>query len=351
MGPSVTPAFLVGAGSVAAATYGYVALSGTRLVDARVVVDGFVELVMLGVPAVGLLYAGYWVHDAGFDPNDVWRIGGFAVAGAVLGALGTVVALVAVPVPPLDAPATFALLVSTATEGSLLGVLVGTFAVTTGLHRRERANADEFEMLHALLRHNVRNRLTVLHGAVTRLAEGIDGDDPDRMAAIETQIAAIDGVLADTKTATEAIGSRAAPTPVDLVDVVTAQLGILESSHDEVTVTTDLPERATVRAGDLLAPVVENVLANAVEHNDAPTPEVAVSVTPGNGEVRLEVADNGPGIPVGRRGPAFEAGTGEGTGMGLYLARTIIERYGGTIELGDNVPRGTVVTITLPPAD
>lgn len=346
--PSATAAYLVGAGTVATATYGFLLRSETRLVEGRVVVDGFVEFLMLGLPAVGLLYAGYWMHDAGFAPNEVRRIGGFAVGGSALGGLVTGVALAAVPIPSLDAPATFALFVSTATEGGLLGVLVGTFAATRELLGRERAAAEEYEMLHGLLRHNVRNRLTVLSGHATRLAEGAGADG---MAAIETQVEAIDDLLGATKLATEAIGGRAEPSPVDLVAVVERQCRLLESSHDAVAVTTDLPERAVVTGGDLLAPVVENLLENAVVHNDTPVPEVSVRVAVTDDTVRLAVADDGPGVPPDRRRAAFEAGTGDGTGMGLYLARTVIERYGGSVELGANEPRGTVVTVTLPRAD
>lgn len=349
-GPTAVPAYLVGAGALAAVTYGYVAVSGIRLAEGRIVVDGFVELLMLGIPAVGLLYAGYWLHDAGFDPDHVWRIGGFAVAGSLLGASITAVALVGIPTPTLDTAATFALFVSTATEGGLIGVLVGTFATTTAMLRHEEDAVGEYERLHALLRHNIRNRLTVLNGQVTRLAEGTGGYDADAMAAVEAQVQAIDDLLAATKLATDAVGARLEPSPVDLVDVVASQVRLLESGRD-VEVTAELPDRAPVRAGHLLGPVIENLLDNAVEHNDAPTPEVTVRVTTGAGQVRLEVADNGPGIPPAQREAVFEAGTGDGTGMGLYLARTIVERYGGTIELGANDPRGTVVTVTLAAAD
>lgn len=76
---------------------------------------------------------------------------------------------------------------------------------------------------------------------------------------------------------------------------------------------------------------------------------MAVSVD--GDHVRLAVADDGPGIPAGRHDELLDAGVGEGTGMGLYLVKTIVERAGGEIEIGDNEPRGTVVTVTLPRAD
>lgn len=341
--------FLVAVGLLAAGTYLFAAVTGTRVVEGAAP-GGFIELLMLGVPAVGLCFAGVWLRTTEADADHVWRIGGYAGVGAVLGVGATALVLLGLPAPSLGAASAFVLFVSTGTEGSLLGVLVGTFAVTTRQLRRERDAAREYETLLALLRHNLRNRLTVLGGHLTFVAEATGSEAADSVAAIESQVEAIEALLDDARVAAEAIGGPDALESVDLVAVVREQVRLLEESHGGVAVTTDLPGRARVRADDLLAPAVENVLSNAVEHHDGPAPAVSVAVEPVAGAVRLRIADDGPGIPPERRGDVFEPGTGDGTGMGLYLARTVVERYGGSIDLGENEPRGTVVTITLPRA-
>lgn len=344
----ITSTFLVGAGLVAAVTYLFVTVTELQLVDATFA-GGYLELMMLGVPAVGLLYAGYWLHVGDFDSSRIRRIGRFGVAGAVLGSAATAVVLLLGAVPTLDGSATFVLFVATGTEGSLLGVLVGAFAATDARYRGERTDAAELEVLHELLRHNVRNRLMIIGGNLALLTEEDAAPDADAMSTIEAQLEAIESLLEDTRLAAEAVGSTTVE-PVDLVRIVRDQLALLEASYDEVTVSSDLPERAVVAGGDLLAGVVENVLTNAVAHHDQPTAVLTVTASVSGGDVRLEIADDGPGIPAHRREAVFEAGTGEGSGMGLYLARTVVERYGGTVELDDNDPRGTVVTITLPRA-
>lgn len=348
MGRTVTPSFLIVAGLVAAGTYVFALLTETELAGGAFP-GRVVELLMLGVPAVGLVYAGYWLRDADFDPDRVWRIGRFAVGGATVAAAATAV-LLATAVPAVDGRSTFVLLVSTTTEGGLLGVLVGTFAVTDRLFRRERATADEYEMLIALLRHNVRNRLTVIGGHLKRLTEALESPDVEAVATIEGQLAAIESLLEDTRLATEVVGEPASPEPVDLVRVVREQVRLIEEGHDDLSVAVDLPDRAPVLAGDLLAAVVENLLSNAVVHHDRPDPQVGVTVTVDD-RVRLAVVDDGPGVPPDRREAVFEPGTGAGTGMGLYLAETLVGRYDGSIAIGDNEPRGTVVTVTLPRAD
>jgi len=71
------------------------------------------------------------------------------------------------------------------------------------------------------------------------------------------------------------------------------------------------------------------------------------------GEVVLEVQDNGPGVPPDARERIFEvfySGRGGGTGLGLPIAKQIVERHGGTIELAATDGPGTTFRIRLPRA-
>ena len=70
-----------------------------------------------------------------------------------------------------------------------------------------------------------------------------------------------------------------------------------------------------------------------------------------NGVVRIVVADNGPGIPPAERDKLFMpyySTKRRGSGLGLAIVRRIIAEHGGSIEVGDNAPTGTVFTIELP---
>lgn len=347
-GQAFTPTFLVGAGLIAAATALFEIVTRTRFVGATPL-EGYLEFLLLAVPAVGLVYAGYWLHTGDFDPEAVWRIGVLAVGGALVAAALTAVLVRFGPIPAMGAEAAFVLFVATSTEGSLLGALAGTYAVTDRQFRRERSVADELETLQALIRHDVRNRLTILGGHLTMVTEAAD-PPAHSVDVIETQLEAIESVLADTGVATDALRSTRTAQPVDLADVVRERVAVLRDSYDGVTVTTDLPNAAWVSADDRLGPVLDNVLTNAVQHHDGAAPEIEVTATVDDDRVRLAVADDGPGIPPAERADAFEPGVGAGTGMGLYLVRTVVEGYGGAVALGENEPRGTVVSITLPRA-
>ena len=67
--------------------------------------------------------------------------------------------------------------------------------------------------------------------------------------------------------------------------------------------------------------------------------------------VRLTVADDGPGIPPADREKLFMpyySTKRRGSGLGLAIVRRIVAEHGGTIEAGENTPRGTIFTIELP---
>ena len=98
-----------------------------------------------------------------------------------------------------------------------------------------------------------------------------------------------------------------------------------------------------------------NILTNAIQHNDAETPEVSVSATGTDDSVEVRIADNGPGIPDERKSDVF--GRGEkglesaGTGIGTYLVEKLVTRYGGDVWIEDNDPRGAVFVVKLPVAE
>ncbi|MFB6192504.1 MAG: ATP-binding protein, partial [Haloarculaceae archaeon] len=139
--------FLLATGVVGTLVFLYTFLTETGAVS-TVFPEGVIELLMLGIPALGLLYAGYWLRSAAFTPVQVWRIGQYALAGALLAVCGATVVTAAVPGWPTRTSSLLFLLASTGTEGALIGVLVRTFAATDLLGeelKRLRAMPDEVD--------------------------------------------------------------------------------------------------------------------------------------------------------------------------------------------------------------
>lgn len=108
---------------------------------------------------------------------------------------------------------------------------------------------------------------------------------------------------------------------------------------------------------DELTRVVTNLVENAVRYADS---RVDVNLDADAGEVRIEVADDGPGIPVADRERVFERFARRddardrdsgGAGLGLAIARELIVRHGGTVTLGEAEPHGLTVSIRFPRAE
>ena len=108
----------------------------------------------------------------------------------------------------------------------------------------------------------------------------------------------------------------------------------------------------------LIVQVIINIVNNAVKY----TPEgsdICLSVQKENSMVRIEIADNGPGISDEAKQRLFDmfytvntgsAGTDSrrGLGLGLSLCKSIVEAHGGAITVHDNQPHGSVFSFTLP---
>ncbi len=98
--------------------------------------------------------------------------------------------------------------------------------------------------------------------------------------------------------------------------------------------------------------VIINLVDNAIEAMDQRgTIEIETQHEPANNLVRVVVADDGPGIPAAERDKLFlpyYSTKQRGSGLGLAIVRRIVAEHGGSIDVTDNVPRGTRFAIELP---
>ena len=96
--------------------------------------------------------------------------------------------------------------------------------------------------------------------------------------------------------------------------------------------------------------VLDNIIRNAVIHGKTKKIDIDILRTEKMCEVRI--ADYGIGIPDNIKDRIFEEGFSYGdsrsTGLGLYIVKRIMERYGGTIKVSDNKPTGTIFILEYP---
>jgi signal transduction histidine kinase len=102
--------------------------------------------------------------------------------------------------------------------------------------------------------------------------------------------------------------------------------------------------------------VLSNLLSNAVKYSPQGG-QIVVKLEQSDGSVRLSVSDQGVGIPEAERESLFapfsrtesaRVSGVQGTGLGLYITRRIVEAHGGSVEIGDTTGGGTTVRVELP---
>ena len=105
---------------------------------------------------------------------------------------------------------------------------------------------------------------------------------------------------------------------------------------------------------ELLRRAVDNLCANVLVHTPHDT-AATIAATAGDGQVRIEVSDNGPGVTADKLPHIFErfyrAGTGAsrpGSGLGLAIVAEVAAAHGGTAEAAPASPHGLRITLTLP---
>jgi signal transduction histidine kinase len=145
--------------------------------------------------------------------------------------------------------------------------------------------------------------------------------------------------------------------PVDVGDALGLALLDLRAGIEASGAVISVPEPLPTVPGDatLLRQLLQNLVGNAVKYRRVDRDcRITVRAARSGPDWRVEVADNGIGIPADQLGRVFEMfarvapGTPGGHGVGLSTCQRIVERHGGRIRAAGNPSDGTTVTFTLP---
>jgi len=241
------------------------------------------------------------------------------------------------------------------------GVMVVLRDVTERVRTRDRLETliDQLVLVNRLLRHDIRNQLSVIKGWAEEL-DAADDSSVDRGAVTDRLVTGVEKAIRlteearDVTTALEDTGDL--PTRRVRLDAV-VERAVEAAANEYPDATLEAPAACpavAVRANELLESVFRNLLTNAIVHNDRETPHVSVTTRLEDDTVAVSVADDGPGIADREKRRVFDRDHRDpdsaGTGLGLFLVDVLVDAYGGTVDVTDNTPRGTVVTVRLPVA-
>jgi len=225
------------------------------------------------------------------------------------------------------------------------GEMVGLRGVMTDVTDRKQAEHkiaelnDTLRLINKIMRHDILNDLQIAQSSLELYEEEAEPALYDkarqRMRNAVEHIKRMRGLESLVASAKEL-------QPVNLREVA-------DDVVEGCTVDCRVEGNAVVMADDALHSVVQNLVHNAVVHGNAD--EVTISMRCTDDMCMLRVADNGVGIPGEVKEHVFEegfshGGTG-GTGLGLYIVKQTVARYGGSVAVEDNEPRGTVFVLRM----
>lgn len=232
------------------------------------------------------------------------------------------------------------------------------------LDRIEHAVGEQHRLV-ADTSHELRTPLAIMRSEVEVSLRSDPTLSPSARATLESareELERMSALVEDllTLAAADEGRLRIAREPTDLLDLARHSAGALgqlaQRRGIEVSVTGD--GAIAMADPDRARQVIRNLLANAVDFS----PEggtVVVAASTENGEVRLDVTDEGPGVPDDLRDRIFDRffradssrtrRTG-GSGLGLAIAREVAQAHDGSIAVESNDPRGSRFSLRLPAA-
>lgn len=206
--------------------------------------------------------------------------------------------------------------------------------------------------------HEIKNPLTPIQLAAQRVRKKLAERSPDFPAVVEEATSSIEREVGALKDLVDEFSRFARmpeifPRPTDFREVLEAAVSLYRAVPD-VHITTAVPDELGPVTVDpeAMRRVLINLIDNAVEAAAGPVRvAIAVGHLGGGGSLRLEVADDGPGIEAADRDrlflPYFSTKR-RGTGLGLAIVHRVVTDHGGTIRIEDAAPRGARFVIEIP---
>jgi signal transduction histidine kinase len=234
-------------------------------------------------------------------------------------------------------------------------------AIRTLTRQRQRVATNRRRLLQRL-DHELKNPLTAMRAAMANLSASDHGHErADALRSIEEQVVRLSRLTGDLRKIAELETQAVDRAPVDLTELLEEVMEVVREQPQAARRKLDLqipsapwPLPKIPGDRDLLFLALFNLLDNAIKFT-AKGDTIDLRGREDSGRVVIEVADTGPGIPEddlqlvwqelyrGQRSRGIA-----GSGLGLSLVKTIVERHDGSVAIESRVDQGTVIRISLP---
>jgi len=225
------------------------------------------------------------------------------------------------------------------------------------LHRTQMSRAEHFATLGEMatgLAHEIRNPLAGIAGVIEIISRDLPSTSPAREVVkdVRQEIARINHIVTDllqtARPHPPKVGKSDLNVTIEHAVMLARQQALARGVEISLQKESSLPE--VEHDSDQIHQVMLNLLLNALQAIDR-RGQVEVKVSQKNLSAVVEVTDNGRGIPPENLPNIFRpfyTTKGDGTGLGLSLARRIIEDHQGRIDVASTVGKGTTFAVVLP---
>jgi len=224
--------------------------------------------------------------------------------------------------------------------------------------QRER---QHLQVLHRVLRHNLRNKLTIILAMADRITDSCRPDErQEAVSQIVSHAEDLVSVSQKARMAEDILGDTPDDTIVEVGAAATDVIADARETWPDATIEADIETPLPVSTGLEIKDALKNLVENAITHNTAsPTVRVATRTdTPIHASTRasgqnavITVEDDGPGIPDHERAVIFQGADmtqlHHGSGLGLWVVKWIVESSNGTVSYSRSDGR-TTITLRLP---
>jgi signal transduction histidine kinase len=200
--------------------------------------------------------------------------------------------------------------------------------------------------------HELRTPLAILQGRIEGLLDGVYPRDDARLGELLAETQHLARLVEDVRTLAnaEAGALDLRKETVDASELIRDAASTIPASIT-TPITLHLPDELPIEVDPVrIREVLLNLLSNAVQH--APEGTITVTAEARPREIVIRVRDNGPGIPTDQLPRLFErfqkGRHSRGSGLGLSIARKLVQAHGGLISVESAEGVGTTFTVTLP---
>ncbi|HOI13895.1 MAG TPA: PAS domain S-box protein [Methanoculleus sp.] len=228
----------------------------------------------------------------------------------------------------------------TAADRSLLtaiGKQIGTSVEHSMLIRQLETAEREANLYLDILSHDIRNAENVSGLYTDLLIDMLEGEARVYAEKLRSSLRKSVEILRNVSTIRRIHHESTVLVPVDLDRVIREEIAVFSGSRIHYDGT-----NLSAMADALLPEVFTNLIGNAIKFG-GPAVDVTIRMEESDGEVVVFVEDTGPGIPDGMKDAVFmrfgqNRNQKSGQGLGLYITRMLVSRYGGRIRVDDRVP-------------